>query len=226
MRTVKILILVLVAAVFVKCSDDDASEPVYGGFGLVLVDDSQPLGYVIKMDDEDYIIPLSPSRIIDSWDDSTRILVYFYVEEQVDAIDGNDTYEVRMLDWENILMKDIFTITPETEDSIGNDPIIMKKMWVTDNFLNFELSFWGNNETHMVNLVKQPGEIVAGDQPIELEIRHNKFDDEELFRYSAYVSFDLEPLKITGLDSVSFTVSGINYDSGTYSFDGVYKYSE
>jgi len=122
-------------------------------------------------------------------------------------------------------MKNIFEITPETEDSIGNDPVIIKNMWVTDNFLNFELSFWGNNKTHMVNLVKQPGEITSEDLPVELEIRHNKFDDEELFRYSAYVSFDMSPLKIAGTDSVTFKVSGKNYDSVTYTHDGVYKYN-
>ena len=225
MKKIGILILVVAVGILAGCSDDDSSnEPLYGDFGIAFKDEAQPLGYVVKLDDGDHIIPISPSYLTNDWEDSSRVLVYFEVEQQVADIGGSDTYEVNVVEWKDILMKDIFNISPATEDSIGNDPIVVKRMWVTDNLLNFELVYYGNNATHMVNLVKQPGEITSAELPIELEIRHNKFNDQELFQYSAYVSFDLTPLEIAGQDSVEFKVSGTNYHANNYSYNGVYNY--
>jgi hypothetical protein len=123
-------------------------------------------------------------------------------------------------------MKGIMDITPENEDSIGNDPIIVSEYWITDSLLNFKLKYWGYSGMHYLNLVKQPGDITAADQPIQLELRHNANDDRESVPYTAFVSFSLNSLRIDGLDSVSFEFTSTDYDEQEYTEEGIYDYSE
>ena len=40
-------------------------------------------------------------------------------------------------------MKQIMDITPENKDSIGNDPIIVKDVWIANDMLNFKIRYWG-----------------------------------------------------------------------------------
>jgi hypothetical protein len=74
--------------------------------------------------------------------------------------------------------------------------------------------------------VKQPGELTeTSNQPIELELRHNKNGDDESIPYTAFVSFQLKALQIEGLDSVQFRVTGMDYDGDEFDYDGYYNYS-
>jgi hypothetical protein len=123
-------------------------------------------------------------------------------------------------------LKGIMDITPENQDSIGNDPVIVQDCWVTDSLLNFELKYWGRYKIHYINLVKEPGELTAGSQPVELELRHNDNDDVEDFQYNAFVSFSLNELKIAGLDSVQFRVTSTDYDGDLFEYEGVFHYDE
>ncbi len=224
-RLSKVLILIVLFFAWSCSEDDDYNDAVYVGFGLALEDSSNPLGFTIKMDDGDYLIPVAPTTVMDEVEDSTRLLVYYEVISSANPVEGNDAYTVEILELDDILMKGIIDITPEIEDSIGNDPIIVRQMWVTGDLLNFELKFWGGNtKKHMVNLVKQPGEITAEDMPIQLELRHNAFDDPKNYLYSGYVSFNLSSLKLEGLNAVSFTVNGTDYYLDDYEYDGIYKY--
>ena len=123
-------------------------------------------------------------------------------------------------------MKGILDITPENQDSIGNDPIVVQKYWITNNLLNLELKYWGRKEIHFINLVKQPGVLTSAGQPFELEIRHNSNNDEESIPYKALVSFKLDGLQVAGIDSVRFKVKSTDYDDKLHEFEGVYKYGE
>jgi hypothetical protein len=123
-----------------------------------------------------------------------------------------------------VLLKGILDITEENRDSIGNDPIIVKDVWMSDSLLNFEIKYWGRYEVHYINLVKEPGELTGADQPIELELRHNDNGDVEDIPYAAYVSFHLNELKIAGLDSVEFRVTSTDYDGKEFEYEGVYHY--
>jgi hypothetical protein len=123
-------------------------------------------------------------------------------------------------------MKGILDITPENEDSIGNDPIIVQDYWITNNLLNLELKYWGRNEIHFINLVKLPGVLTSAGQPFNLEIKHNSNKDEESIPYVALVSFKLDTLQVAGIDSVRFKVKSTDYDGKLKEFDGVYKYDK
>ncbi|MCF6358009.1 MAG: hypothetical protein L3J54_09415, partial [Draconibacterium sp.] len=125
------------------------------------------------------------------------------------------------------LMKGIMEITPENEDSIGNDPIVVEDYWMTDSLLSFKLKYWGYNGIHFLNLVKKPSMLMApGIQPFELELRHNANDDDDAVYYTAYVSFSLNSLRIEGVDSVSFVVTATDYDGVEFSEEGVFNYSD
>ena len=97
---------------------------------------------------------------------------------------------------------------------------------MANGLLNFQLKYYGRNETHFINLVKQPGELTAEGQPFQLELRHNKNDDSEDIPYTAFVSFHLDTLQIAGLDSVRFKVICKDYDDKPFEYNGVYKYNE
>jgi hypothetical protein len=156
-----------------------------------------------------------------------RILInYTILDDNAENNADPSEYYIRVNSVKKILMKGILDITEENQDSIGNDPIIVKDVWMTDSLLNFEVKYWGRYKTHFLNLVKQPGEITAADQPVELELRHNSNDDVEDIPYAAYVSFKLDSIKIAGLDSVQFHVTGMDYDGETFEYDGVYHYGE
>ena len=115
-------------------------------------------------------------------------------------------------------------ITPENEDSLGNDPVIVKDVWLANNMLNFKISYWGNYQMHYLNLVKQPGNLTSENQPFQLELKHNSNDDQESILYSAYVSFLLDSLKVNGLDSVEFKVTCHDYDGDPFVYEGAYVY--
>ncbi len=136
------------------------------------------------------------------------------------------TYYVQLNSLEEILLKQIIDITPENEDSIGSDPVIVQDAWVANNMVNFKLKYWGRDQTHFINLVKQPGEFAANNQPFQLELKHNSNDDPRDIPYFAYVSFHLDSLMVTGLDSVRFNVTCEDYDGDPYLYEGTYVYGE
>ena len=133
---------------------------------------------------------------------------------------------MKVNDIEDILMKGIMDITAENADSIGNDPIIVEDYWMTDSLLSFKLKYWGLHKIHYLNLVKEPGEITAEDQPIQLELRHNANDDEASVLYTAFVSFSLNSLRVNELDSIQFQVTSTDYDGSSETIDGVFNYKD
>lgn len=234
MKKIGILFLMSLTFIFSGCLDDDgySLSDMWVGFGILQETDDDPAEYRIIMDDDDEVlIPVASNygsyHYADNshFKDGDRVLVNFTVLDDNGSDDEEPTeYFVKINSIRKILMKGILDITEENEDSIGNDPVIVNDVWMTDSLLNFKIKYWGYNETHFINLVKQPGELTSNDQPIELELRHNSNDDEESIPYSAYVSFKLSALEIAGLDSVQFKVTYTDYDGDESDYDGVYHY--
>jgi hypothetical protein len=234
MKKIVFGILVGFLFVFAGCNDDDdyySLGDVWIGLGIV--DSTQSPS--ITMDDGTVLVPVAynhypwhyhdhsgETKLIEAGD---RVLVNFTVLDDETNDEGEVVkYYVKINSLREVLMKGILDITPENEDSIGNDPIIVQDHWVTNNLLNLELKYWGRNEIHFINMVKQPGVLNAGNQPFELELRHNDNDDEEAIPYVALVSFQLDSLQVAGLDSVRFKVKSTDYDGKVNEFSGVYKY--
>lgn len=204
--------------------DDDYSlNNAWIGFGLVNKEASST-SFTIVMDDGEVLFPVTNSGQLANISNNERVLVNFTILGNKENPDHNEYYYVKINSLRKILYKGIFDITPEKEDSIGNDPIHVEDTWIKNNILNFELKYWGGYKTHFINLVKQPGTINTDNGPVVLELRHNTNDDNEDFPYSAFVSFDLNALKIPGKHSTPFKIVAKDYDGKNFEYLGEYKY--
>jgi hypothetical protein len=228
MKRVIFALLVTVSLLFTGCLNDDdgySMGDIWIGFGIV--EDEQ--SFRIKLDDGDILIPVAFSDYLTSKSEvktGDRVFLNFTVLDEKKNNDGEiEAYYVKINDYEKVLMKGILDITEAIEDSIGNDPIIVLDYWVSNNLLNLKLKYWGEQKKHFINLVKEPGVLTAGDQPFELELRHNDNDDNQSIAFVSFVSFKLDSLEISGLDSIRFKVSSKNYNDETITFEKVYKYS-
>ena len=214
------------AILMTSCQKDDDSYSVgkfWVGFGII--DKSGPDSFTVQMDDGSIIHPVA-GNLNGSWfEDDQRVLVNYTIVSDKKVDETDKEYFVKINSARKILMKGIVDITEAIEDSIGNDPVIIRDAWMSSNqLLNMELRYFGNSEVHFINLVKEPGELTAADQPIELELRHNKNGDREDVLFNAFVSFDLSAIMIEDQDSVSFIVRSVDYQGNESTFEGTYKY--
>ena len=231
MKKIVFGILVGFLFVFAGCNDDEgySLDDMWIGFGIFQGDESS--SYQIVMDNDEVLIPVA-SNYAPGWegsfDNGERIMVnYTILDENLDSSGEVESYYVKVNSIDDILMKRIMDITPENEDSIGNDPIIVNDYWMTDSLLTFKLKYWGYDQIHFLNLVKLPSMIMApGIQPYELELRHNANDDEDAIPFTAFVSFSLNGLRIEGLDSVQFVVTSTDYDGNEFSEECVFNYGD
>lgn len=226
MKTLWIWTFALVAILMTSCQKDDDSYSVgkfWVGFGII--DKSGPDSFTVQMDDGSIIHPVA-GNLNGSWfEDDQRVLVNYTIVSDKKVDETDKEYFVKINSARKILMKGIVDITEAIEDSIGNDPVIIRDAWMSSNqLLNMELRYFGNLEVHFINLVKEPGELTAADQPIELELRHNKNGDREDVLFNAFVSFDLSAIMIEDQDSVSFIVRSVDYQGNESTFEGTYKY--
>ena len=228
MKTIKFLLLITFTTFFLgSCDFDDdgySLSNMWVGFGLTDNVSETGNSFTIQMDDGSVLYPVANQVPWFEIEEDQRLLVNFTILGNKNISDDNKEYYVRINSLKEILYKGIFDITPETEDSIGNDPIHVKDAWLTGNMLTFELNYYGNSQIHFINLVKQPGELTADDEPIELEIRHNNRNDAPYVQMTAFVTFKLDAIKIAGKNSVSFKVTGVDFDNRTYEDSGVFEY--
>jgi hypothetical protein len=225
MKKIVFGILVGFLIVLAGCNDDGYSlNDVWIGFGILQkADASSPS---IIMDNKDLLIPVASNYPgwSEHFDDGDRVLVnYTVIGEELESDGTIKNYYVKVNNIDDILMKGVIDITPENEDSIGNDPIIVQDYWITDSLLSFKLKYWGYSATHFLNLVKQPGEL---NEPIELEVRHNANGDDESIPYTAFVSFSLNDLRIEGQDSVEIVFRSTDYDGNEFTEEEVFNYSD
>lgn len=193
------------------------------GFGLVQKDAGSE-SVTIAMDDGEILYPASHPMMWNELENNDRVLTNFTILGNRQNANHDEQYYVKINSLRKILYKGILDITPANEDSIGNDPILVKDKWVKKNMLNFELRYRGGSKIHYINLVKQPGVINPDNGPVLLELRHNNKDDAEQIPLSAMVTFDLSSLKVPGKTSTSFKVIAKGFDGDDFEYTGEYKY--
>lgn len=138
--------------------------------------------------------------------DGQRIIANYTILSNKKAT-GLYDYDVRINDIYEVLTKGIFSVTPATQDSIGNDSIYVeeKSVWVGSNYLNVEFLYQGYNKTHFINLVVDSLKTY-NDGKIHLEFRHNANNDEPVYNQRGVASFDLSTLKNNLADSVNLAI--------------------
>jgi len=220
------ILLAMVSLASCDWNDDDgySLNDFWVDFGLVESGDNG-VGFKIHVDDGYAIIPVNADQInYEKYTNDVRVIANYTVIGDVVTEGDEEVYYAKINSLEKVLYKGVFDITPEKEDSIGNDPIHVKNVWKVGHMLNFHLHYWGASEIHYINLVKEAGEITEDDLPLELELRHNNRDDNKYYQMSAYVTFDLRSIEVEGRDSVNYIVRATDFDGTEFTYEGVHKY--
>ena len=192
-------------------------------FGTVNKQGSE--SYTVSLDDGSVIYPVYGNFFGSKLDEAERVLVNYTILSNKLKSDTLKEYYVKINSLKTILKKGILDLIPAIEDSIGNDPIVVHDVWVSKNqLLNFQIKYYGNYKVHFINLVKQPGNLTADKQPVQLELKHNENDDHRDYFMTGFVTFDLSAIQIPGIDSVRFKVESKDYSGKTNTFEGVYHY--
>ena len=217
----KLVFLVVFIITVVSACNKDESWPEWIGIGTIQKEIPTADAFNIILDGGEI---LHPVRIIanNTYEDDDRVMVKYSIEE-----DNNDnTFEVKLFDLNKILTKDILQLTSGINDSIGNDPIYIEEdnIWITNHYLSFVFEYYGEFQTHYINLVKLYEDTHTEDGKLILEFRHNANGDFTSILRSGVISFDLDSLKEPGLDSVDFIVRIKKYGDNILEWEGSYTF--
>lgn len=191
-----------------SCNNDEDYYYVpysYAIGDMVVEEGSDPY---IQMDDKKTLFPSNGDRLPSYLKkNGQRVIVNFtFLDEHREGYD----YYILVNDIDSVLVKNIIPITPETTDSIGNDPINVMGMWSSDKYLTLQFEMRGaGQEKHMINLVRDYSLASAPDSEgyLHLKFRHNRMNDLDVNHYlwgvasfrldDIYAEFpDLKGLKI------------------------------
>ena len=203
-------------------NDDDENRGTRFTIGTIEVIGEKE--YFFNLDDGDKMYPSDTTYIHNyTVENNQRVFIHFLpLEEDIPGYD----YNVKLIQLENILTKDIIPLTEETADSIGNDRINATSLWITGNYLNIEHQFLHSNnpnKKHMLNLViNEMAETPdPEDEYFTLELRL-------LFQYYeqrtpgwGIVSFRLDKIakQLTGKKGLKIIVNTIYDGKQTYTID-------
>lgn len=193
-----------------SCDDDGYSlGDLYGDYGVV---DKSGGAYTVKTDRGAVLYPVVSDIFSRYLKDKDRIIVYYTILDDADTNRYYDYY-VKVRDVYKILTKEILPYRVSISDSLGNDPVEMKKIWIANDFLTLDFDFAGGRPgwQHMVNLARHPQETEDG--RIILEFRHNAFEDNYNYRYRGLVSFPVSSLRETAADSVRLQIRYRDFES-------------
>lgn len=191
----KHLILLLIIFTFSSCSDDDgySLDKFWVSMATVENPNNEPF-FFLHLDNGDVLWTAATNFYNYKPVTGQRIIADYTILNDK-APESSYQHDVKLNDAYNILTKRIYYITPETQDSIGHDPIGINDMWIGSDYLNIKFYYAGYNKVHFINLVKDDSKTY-NDHKIHLEFRHNANNDSEVYRQVGFVSFDLRTIVI------------------------------
>ena len=222
----RFLFVVLMSLLFVSCNDDE---------GYSLGDVWRSMATVENPDDESYFFftldngkrmwTAATSNPQYKPKDGQRIIAdYTILSDGPES--GSYQHDVKLLSAYKVLTKGIFDITPETQDSIGNDPVKVEDIWIGNDYLNVQFVYKGQNKAHFINLVSDALKQYD-DGSTHLEFRHHANGDAPTYNSRGIVSFDLKSLQKDGVESLPLAIHVLESDESdekiyelNYSFDG------
>ncbi|KAA6337530.1 hypothetical protein EZS27_014404 [termite gut metagenome] len=168
--------------------------------------------YYFGLDDGDTMYPVDKSHVSNyKAKDGQRAFVYFDITDR--KVEDYD-YNIRVLEIKDVLTKNIIPLTEETADSIGDDKINVISIRLTEEYLTIQFQFLGTNnpnKLHMLNLVRNlTTEEDEEGEYLNLEFRHNAYDDAPMRLGENYVSFKLDDTLITGKKGVKVRINTIH----------------
>ena len=208
MKKIMFLCLIaLFALVLTSCMDDNDYYPLGDYVVTTATIEVQSISpYVIVTDGGDRLKPTASLVPNFNFRDGQRVWVSYTVLGDAENETGDIKHYVRVNDFAEILTKEIFELSFEKEDSIGNDPVRIKGYWFTGDYLTVRFTYSGGGAMHFINLVRNENNLYTGKGMPILEFRHNRNHD--LYNYEMWgtASFDVSKLKVGGKDSVQFVL--------------------
>ncbi len=116
---------------------------------------------------------------------------------------GGYDHAVKILDIKEVLTKNVETLTTETEEEFGNDPVrlVSGGVSISNGYMN--IAFLQNlpqKEKHRISLVRpqDDNELYGEDGYIHLQLRYNSYEDLTGVYAYGLVSYNLNSLEVTG----------------------------
>lgn len=190
-----LLIGLLLIPTLSSCLDDDNDR--YHGYydsllSIATIQVNDGKDYFFSLDDGKTLLPGDTLSIHNyQVKHGQRVFVYYNIlEENKSRYDYNG--KIYLI--ENILTKPVYNMPAEKEDSIGDDRINLLASRLSNGHITMQFQYYGSGDPdkpHMLNLVNNlDAENPQGDY-IDLEFRHNAFDDAPLNMGWGYVSFKI-----------------------------------
>lgn len=189
------LMCLLTLPIFIACDDDD-DFTYYTDMATVTEQDGQ---WILQTDNCGELIPDNSSilKVHEANNEGQRVIAAFnYFEKQ-----DRSNRSIELYDIYKILTKDVYQMpanNEEKEDSIGNDPIKIKKILMSDEHINIYFVYNGDGYSgikHFINL------ITVGDNPqpdangvLQMEFRHNNEGDHPRNLQPGWVAFPLKSI--------------------------------
>jgi hypothetical protein len=221
----KIFLLLLVIPFVWACNDrDDEDHAIDYLVNFATVDNpNQETTFNFVLDDLTRLSTASSAIAYYRPKDGQRVILnYSIISNKPEGAEYK--HDIRINDVYEVLTKGIFSISPATEDSIGNDEIHIERIWVGSDYLNVEFAYPGYNKTHYINLVSDNAKTYT-DGKIHLEFRHNDNSDYPNYDKWGYVSFDLKSLKQTGKNSVDLVIHTNEFRTGKQTYTLTYNFA-
>lgn len=188
MKNIKTISAAIITAflslsVFTSCQKDDT-----------ILYYSTSIGNIIDgkfISDQGNILNLTNVSVEKEFEGIKRAMINCDMVQQAD--DNVKEYDVRLLNWTSVLVKD--SITPDQavagENSV-QDPVIIKDAWCSGGYLNLKIQFYkpyGSTKSHLVNLVYEG----CDNGEYRFNFRHNAFGETYYLtlNFSGYVSFPI-----------------------------------
>lgn len=222
-KTVLTISIFLIGILLITSSCDDNSRSL-GSFHISIAT-VIPKGenmYSLLLDNGTHLRPVASDVLYRPVQNQRVFLNYTILSESEEGYN----YNVRVNDMWNILTKQVIELNAQNNDSIGNDPVKTKAVWVGGDYLNVSFLFnYGGIRPHAINLVENTLSSETSPDAIDLEFRHNAYQSTETRLLEGFVCFDLKPFRVNDADSVNLSIKVKEWDKET-KYKVVYRYNQ
>jgi len=218
------LLLLLPVFAFVACDDDDDGKSLDKFWISYATVDNPDDGYFfyLNLDNGERLWTAASNFYNYRPRTGQRILADYTILNDKPAGSAYD-HDVKLNDAYNILTKNIFLVTPATQDSIGHDPLDVKDIWVGGDFINVKFNFRLNDRQHLISMVKDDSKTYD-DGRIHLELRHNAHNDGQGYVSSGLAAFNILSVVPAPRQPVRIAVHVTDYAGKESIIDLTYEY--
>lgn len=188
------LMCLLALPTFVACDDDD-DFTYYTDMATVESLDGR---WVLQSDNCGQLIPANPGilNMCDADKENQRIIAAFnFIDEDNRSNNGIELYDIY-----RVLTKDLYQMPANDEekaDSIGNDPVYVRRITTSEKHINFYFSVMGDHTDlkHFINLITVGDDVQPdADGTLAVEFRHNNEGIHPRVTQWGWAAFPLESI--------------------------------